>query len=86
MFYVGVAVDPDDIVEVFTSDTDQHEKVQWEKLDCCHINVTGSYVQFAVTHFSLFTVVVTKKRPKVSQIVNDSTEGTINIYIIYLFI
>jgi len=75
---LGVAHEVGDTIVCYTSDTDLHEKTDWQILDT-QLNVNGPYVQFHVTHFSLFTIIITRQRPRKSCNIKRVSGGIMNL-------
>lgn len=72
---LGVAVEEDDIVQIWTSDTNTNDPTNWQILETGQIHVAGPFVEFQVTHFSLFAVVVSKRRKNIVKKIQRNIGG-----------
>lgn len=80
--FSGVCIEPGDNIKCYTSDTDLNEPTDWEVFVPKNLHIAGSYVQFEVTHFSLFAVVVTKPRPKTDQKITSNGGYYFYLYVL----
>ena len=66
-------------VRCFTSDTDDLETPLWMEIPSCDFRVYKGYVLIRTTHFSIFTVMLDKTTPTVSQVIKKDEGGRLEV-------